>query len=51
MYSLLKKRIEAETYDDKESMQVMLDKYYFANRITAENYEELTELLKKAAKA
>lgn len=45
VYVLLKKRIERKTYSDKESMQVMLDKYYFAGRINGEQYDELTELL------
>lgn len=51
MYDLLKKRIQRESYTDKESMQVMLDKYYFAHRITDKEYEELAELLLAAKKA
>lgn len=45
VYSLLKKRIERQTYASKEEMQVMLDLYYFNNRITADQYDELTKLL------
>lgn len=45
VYSLLKKRIERQTYTSKEDMQVMLDLYYFNNRITADQYDELTKLL------
>lgn len=45
MYSLLKSRIIRKTYTTKEDMQVMLDRYYFANRITGEEYDELAKLL------
>ena len=45
VYILLKKKIERKTYNSKEEMQHMLDLYYFNNRITAEQYEELTALL------
>lgn len=45
MYMLLKSRITRKTYTSKEDMQEMLDTYYFANRITAEQYAELTALL------
>lgn len=45
MYELLKKRIERKTYNSKEEMQTMLDKYYFARRITSAEYDELTKLL------
>ena len=47
LYNLLKKRIVNKTYTDKEEMQVMLDLYFFGNRITAEQYEDLTDLLQK----
>lgn len=36
VYTLLKKRIERQSYESKEDMQVMLDLYFFNNRITAE---------------
>ena len=45
MYTLLKKRIERQSYESKEDMQVMLDLYFFNNRITAEQYDELSNLL------
>ena len=45
MYVLLKRKIERGNYANKEEMQTMLDIYYFNNRITAEQYEELTLLL------
>lgn len=50
VYSLLKKRIERQTYTSKEEMQVMLDLYYFNNRITADQYDELTKLLSEQDK-
>lgn len=45
MYDLLKKRIIRNTYTSKEEMQTMLDLYYFKGRITAEQYDELSNLL------
>lgn len=45
IYELLKKKITRNAYSTKESMQVMLDVYYFSKRITEIEYEELTELL------
>lgn len=45
MYSLLKKKIERKNYTSKEQMQEMLDTYYFVERITTEQYQELTVLL------
>ena len=50
MYDLLKKRIIRNTYTSKEDMQEMLDIYYFAGRIKAEQYEELTLLLAEQPK-
>ena len=50
MYDLLKKRIIRNTYTSKEDMQEMLDVYYFAGRIKAEQYEELTSLLAEQPK-
>ena len=45
MYDLLKRKIERQSYKSKEDMQIMLDTYYFAERITTEEYRELTTLL------
>ena len=45
MYTLLKSKITRKSYDSKEDMQVMLDLYFFNNRITAEQYDELSNLL------
>lgn len=45
IYELLKKKITRNAYSTRESMQVMLDVYYFSKRITKTEYEELTELL------
>lgn len=50
VYTLLKNRIIRQTYTSKEEMQVMLDKYYFANRITGDQYDELTTLLEEQEK-
>ena len=47
VYGLLKKKIERKNYTSKEEMQKMLDLYFFNNRITAEQYEELTVLLEE----
>ena len=44
---LLKKRIIRNTYNTKEEMREMLEIYNLAGRITAEQYNELTELLDK----
>ena len=35
-------------HPSKEEMQEMLDTYYFVGRITAEQYKELTEMLREA---
>ena len=45
VYKLLKKKIEKGTYESKEEMQQMLDDYRYAERITSEQYRELTDLL------
>ena len=45
IYELLKKKITRNAYSTRESMQVMLDVYYFSERITETEYEELTKLL------
>ena len=47
MYGLLKGRIERGTYKTKEEMLTMLDLYYFNGRITAEEYDELNNLLEE----
>ena len=44
-YNLCKRVIEAKTYKDKEDMQFKLDVFFMGNRITATEYDELTELL------
>ena len=51
MYGLLKGRIERGTYKTKEEMLTMLDLYYFNDRITAEEYDELTNLLEEKENA
>lgn len=45
MYKLLKSRIEKGRYESKEEMQQMLDDYRYADRLTSEQYRELTNLL------
>ena len=45
VYKLLKRRIEKHAYDSKEEMQQMLDDYRYAERLTSEEYRELTNLL------
>lgn len=45
VYPLLKSKITRKTYTSKEEMQTMLDLYYFKGRITAEQYDELSNLL------
>ena len=45
MYKLLKSRIEKGKYESVEEMQQMLDDYRYADRITSEQYRELTDLL------
>ena len=43
--ALLKKKIGRKRYNCKEEMKLMLDKYYLANRISVNQYDELIELL------
>lgn len=43
--ALLKKKIRRKGYGCKEEMKLMLDKYYLANRISVNQYDELIELL------
>ena len=45
MYKLLKNRIEKGKYESVEEMQQMLDDYRYADRLTSEQYRELTGLL------
>ena len=45
MYKLLKNRIEKCRYESVEEMQQMLDDYRYADRLTSEQYRELTNLL------
>ena len=45
VYPLLKSKITRKTYTSKEEMQTTLDLYYFKGRITAEQYDELSNLL------
>lgn len=47
-YTLCKKVIENGTYGTKEEMQVKLDVFLLNNRITQEQYTELTALLNVA---
>lgn len=44
-FTLCKKVIENKTYGTKEEMLVKLDVFLLNNRITQENYNELTDLL------
>ena len=50
IYPLLKSKITRQTYISKEDMQTKLDLYYFNNRITSEQYDELTKLLESQEK-
>nr|WP_271640429.1 hypothetical protein [Clostridioides difficile] len=45
MYSLLKLMIEQKNYSAKEDLQHKMDVFYAVNRITEEQYLELTNLL------
>jgi hypothetical protein len=44
-YIFCKKVIENKTYTTKEDMQIKLDVFLLNNRITQEQYNELTGLL------
>ena len=44
-YIFCKKIIQNGTYGTKEEMQLKLDAFLLNNRITQEEYEELTNLL------
>lgn len=45
LYKLLKKMITNHNYNTAEEMQRKLDVFYATNRLTEEQYTELTELL------
>ena len=47
MYNLLKLMIEQKNYSTKEDLQHKIDVFYAVNRITEEQYLELTSLLNK----
>ena len=44
-YILLTSKINKGLYQTQEEMQTMLDVFYIGNRITQEQYEELTALV------
>ena len=47
-YIYCKKVIQNGTYGTKEEMQIKLDVFLLNNRITQENYDELTSMLNLA---
>ena len=47
MYNLLKLIIEQNNYNTREDLQHKIDVFYTVNRITEEQYLELTGLLNK----
>ncbi|MFL8801158.1 MULTISPECIES: hypothetical protein [unclassified Clostridioides] len=47
MYNLLKLMIEQKNYSTKEDLQHKMDVFYEVNRVTEEQYLELTSLLNK----
>ena len=44
-YILCKRIIERKRYNSKEDMQFKLDVFFAGDRLSKENYEELTQLL------
>jgi hypothetical protein len=44
-YTLCKAKIEKKQYSSKEQMQEMLDVFYAGERITTDEYQELSTLL------
>ena len=46
-YRLCKAKIEKGQYESKEQMQEMLDVFYAGERITTNEYQELTALLEQ----
>ena len=47
MYDLLRKRIQRKLTKLKKKCKKMLDLYFYNDRITGEEYEELTNLLEE----
>jgi hypothetical protein len=45
VYALCKAKIEQKRYESKEKMQEMLDVFYAGDRLTTEEYQELSLLL------
>ncbi len=45
VYALCKSKIEKKQYESKEAMQQMLDVFFAGERLTVEEYQELTALL------
>ena len=48
LYKVLKNMIVKKNYNTKEEMQTKLDVFYATNRLTQEQYEELTAMLAEA---
>lgn len=46
IYELLKRMLERDNYGDKAEFQHKMDVFFMFNRITEEQYKELTEELK-----
>ena len=44
-YRLCKAKIDKRQYESKEKMQEMLDVFYAGERLTTDEYQELTNLL------
>ena len=44
-YKLCKAKIEKKQYESVEKMQEMLDVFYAGERITTEEYQEITALI------
>lgn len=44
-YKLCKNKVVKGMYETREEMQTMLDVFYAGNRITTEQYQELSTLL------
>jgi len=47
LYKLCKHIIQNELYKSKEDMQIKLDVFLAGDRITVEEYQELTQLLEE----
>lgn len=50
-YRLCKNKIEKDMYETQEDMQIMLDVFYAGERITRDQYQELSDLLSSKHKA